>query len=454
MLAETNSKAKAKIFVLDTNVILHTPNSLLAFEDNIISICLTVLEELDKYKKGNEEINRNARDAIRLMDKLRKKARESGQKMAKGVRLPNGGKLQIFVNHTREINQMIKSLGVENIPDNRIIAVANHLMETSDKKVVLVSKDINVRLKADALGIDVQDYSKDKIQKDKKSEKLQEVEKTGDEIDKFYSEGGACYEYRETFYPNEFVLIKDKGGSSQSGIGIIKNGKIEKVSLSNRLGKISLRNKEQAMATHLLLDNEIKVICLVGGAGTGKTLLALAAGLELWNKEYYKGIIVSRPIIPMGKDIGYLPGAKDQKLGLWMQPIFDNLEFLLSCSAKGNRHNQEKLVTAKSLISNGVISLEALTYIRGRSLLNRFVIIDEAQNLTPHEVKTIITRCGEGSKFIFTGDPEQIDNPYLDSSSNGLSYLVRKSQQTDLAGHVFLSKSERSAVAETFSKLL
>ncbi len=457
-----------KIFILDTNVILHNLNSLSAFENNIVLICFTVLEELDKVKGRNTELGKNARDAIRLMDKLREKAVLSGQKMANGVNLPNEGKLRIFVNHTDDINKTISSLGLEDTPDNRIIAVASYLKKTSGKEVILVSKDINARLKADALGIQVQDCNKDKTCQDKSFEELRTFETNSEKIDNFHKKKEM--ENTSDYFPNEFILLKNEDGSSQSGIGrVTPDGKsIRKALMLPSLGELSLRNKEQKNAAELLLDKEVQVVSLIGKAGTGKTLLALKAGLQSWEEKLYEGIIVSRPIIPMGKDIGYLPGDKDEKLHLWMQPIFDNLKFLLSLKKggtakdlvskhyKGKREAEEKDIfgSAESLISNGIISLEALTYVRGRSIPGQYVIIDEAQNLTPHEVKTIITRAGRDTKIVFTGDPEQIDNPYLDSRSNGLVYLVERTRTSKRFGFVNLKRSERSGLAEEASELL
>ncbi|MBU1557502.1 PhoH family protein [Patescibacteria group bacterium] len=452
--------------VVDTNAILHHPDALNSFGDNQVVICLAVLEELDKWKKGAEEINRNARIAIRLMDSLRETAKKNGEKMADGVSLPNGGKLQIFVNHTEEIEKVLAENNIKDAPDNRIIAVGLFLQGQGDK-VILVSKDINMRLKADALGIDVQDFEKNKTNQDESFEELRILEISPEKINAFYEGKGFINE--GDFFPNEFIQVIDKGGLNEGSIGRVnpENNLIKRVILPEKLGSLTLRNQEQKMAAELLLDPKVEIVALVGGAGTGKTMLALKAGLHLCcEKNLYEKMLVSRPIIPMGKDIGYLPGTKDEKLSLWMQPIFDNLHFLLgqqekrpskeSCKNYSTEEHQKESVSdlVADLMKKEIISLEALTYVRGRSIPRQYVIIDEAQNLTPHEVKTIVTRIGENTKIIFTGDPEQIDNPYLDSRSNGLSYLVERMSVSKIFGFVQLVETERSRAAQEGARLL
>lgn len=462
-----------KIFVLDTNVLLHSANAIHSFGDNTVVISFTVLEELDKLKKGRtDEISKNAREAIRFMDSLREKG-----KLSKGVAMPNGGVLQIFANHQKQIRTEMRNLNLDpDVPDNRIIATASFLKgRFPDKEVVLVSQDINVRLKADALGLSVGEYYGENIcvKNDEAYLGYREVEVLKKDINLFYSKGTLSLKKTE-LYPNEFVIIVSKENSKSSAIGRAKSkDTIVRVNLLDMVYGVSLRNKEQKMAVNLLLDPAVKVVSLSGVAGTGKTLLAVACALEqVINEQRFEKIIVARPIIPLGKDIGYLPGDKDEKLFSWMQPIFDNLEFLL----KKHNHTNSKgfgetlgskmgkkdrniakgvdddLLTAKGLMSRGLLEMEALTYMRGRTVSNTIIIIDEAQNLTPAEVKTVCTRCGEGSKIILTGDPDQIDNPYLGSASNGLSVMVERMKDVIFYAHTSLRTSERSEVARIFSQ--
>ncbi len=426
-----------KTFVLDTNVLLHSPQALDAFEENTIVLPMAVIEELDKFKTSNDELGRNARYVIRTLDRLRQNG-----KLGDGVQMDNKGILKILVG-----KHLAGDAGLDPaVADNRILGVAYHL-HLKGENVIFVSKDINVRVKADALGIVAQDYENQKINVDELYTGFIELPVPGEFIDEFYKNEVA--ELESDLYPNEFVILKDELNEKHSAMGraIDHNTLVPIAQRSEHVWNIRPRSKEQRMALELLLDPAVELVTIVGQAGTGKTLLAIAAALELTLKhEQYDRVLVTRPIIPMGKDIGYLPGAKDQKLAHWMQPIFDNLSYLLREEGEdGSTRNVTKRVD--ELIQKNVLELEALTYIRGRSIPRQYVIVDEAQNLTPHEVKTIISRAGEGTKMILTGDPYQIDNPYLDAASNGLSYVAERLKEHTVHGHITLHKSERSALA-------
>ncbi len=427
-----------KFFILDTNVLLHNAESLTSFADNSIVLPMTVIEELDNFKRQNDELGRNARQVIRELDKLRQLG-----SLKNGVAMKNGGSLRITVEQRNMPNAFLDM----KVADNRILAVANSLHEEG-KEVIFVSKDINSRLKADALGIAVMDFEKQKCNMDELYTGWRQDTVPAEIIEKFYQENTLETE-GFNFHHNEFILLQDESNRKHSALGRA-TGPNSLKHLNSKFvhaWNITPRSKEQRMALELLLNPDIQLVTLIGQAGTGKTLLALAAGLEcVIQREMHERILVSRPVIPMGKDIGYLPGTKDEKLALWMQPIFDNLAYLMrhDRSTDDDESVQQKV---EQLVKNKQVELEALTYIRGRSIPRQFVIVDEAQNLTPHEVKTIISRAGENTKMVFTGDPEQIDNPYLDSASNGLSYAVEKLKGHSIYGHVTLSKSERSPLS-------
>ncbi len=439
-----------KIFVLDTNVLLYNAQALESFADNIVVIPMTVVEEIDKFKRNQDELGRNARHAIRLLDSLRKKGR-----LSEGVRIDNNadpakcGELRIMVSEGKLSDS--SDMGVA---DNRILNVAKMLKTGQDLPVWFITKDINLRLKADALGIDVADYDTEKIVYDDLYSGVMEAEAFGSFLDKLHREHTAPMPEDVQAYPNQFILFRDCANPNHSLLAWNHNGQAETLpdGKTDRVWNISPRNKEQRMALQLLLDPEIPVVSLVGQAGSGKTLLALAAALQMViGSGLYDRLLVSRPIVPMGKDLGYLPGDKDEKLSLWMQPIYDNLDFLLQ--NEKNTH-QQVMRQIENLKNTGKLELEALTYIRGRSIPRQFVIVDEAQNLTPHEVKTIVSRCGEGTKIVLTGDPTQIDSPYLDVSSNGLTYLVERFKTLPLHGHITLQKSERSELASAAAAYL
>ena len=435
-----------KIFVLDTNVLLHNASAVESFADNEVVLPMEVIEELDRFKAHNDELGRNARHVIRRLDALRQQGR-----LAEGVAMDNGGVLRILPD--RRVAGFPDELDA-NVPDNKIIRAA-YMLKGTGRRVIFVSKDINARLKADALGIDVMDFEKQKVNVDDLFSGYREMTVPGTVVDEFLANGSVTFKDGD-FLPNEFVYMIDEGNRGHHALGRAREGH-DVVALNPRFEtawKIKPRSKEQRMAMELLMDDSVQLVTLVGQAGTGKTLLALAVGLEkVVNQKRYDKILVSRPIMPLGKDIGYLPGDKDEKLLNWMLPIFDNLTYLMhNMNGSDQKHTIREKV--EKLQRDQIVQLEALTYIRGRSIHRQYVIIDEAQNLTPHEVKTIVSRAGDGTKMVLTGDAYQIDNPYLDSSSNGLSYAVERLKNQQVHGHVTLLKSERSVLAAVAADLL
>jgi len=431
-----------KTYILDTNVLLHDPESLFAFEDNAIVLPLSVVEELDRIKRRSDEVGRNAREVSRKLDELRIRGR-----LAEGVGLANGGSVRIEINGNMSDNYMN---GIDlNNTDNRILALAYTLMNNGQSPVILVTKDLNLRIKADVLGLAAEDFYSDKVDYHQLYSGVKELYLSHEEIDRLYQEGYLDYPAGD-IHPNQFCILKLDALSSKSALVRYAHHRFNKLAHDGKtVYGIKALNKEQKFALDLLLDDAIRVVTLVGKAGTGKTILALAAGLEkvLEGEGRYNRILITRPIVPLGNDIGYLPGDKEDKIRPWMQPIYDNLEYLC------NEHVQPN-ACIDYLITNGKIELEALTYIRGRSIPKQFIICDESQNLSPHVIKTILTRVGRGSKIVFTGDPEQIDHPYLDASSNGLSYLVEKIKREEISGHITLIKGERSGIAELGARLL
>lgn len=441
-----------KVYVLDTNVLLQDPNAVFAFEDNEVIIPAVVLEEIDSKKRNADELGRNARTVSRLLDGLRTKGR-----LHDGVELDHGGSIKVELNH--KSFQKLHDVFGEITNDNRILAVAlNYYLEEQQleqpRPVILVSKDTLVRIKADVLGLSAEDYLTDRVVS---SNELYPGYLTmhvhPGVIDNFYN---ARYlpvtdlNVNYTFQPHEFVILKDELGTSKSALlkASADGKRLDPLFLSNEpIWGIGARNVQQRMALELLLNDDIPLVTLTGKAGTGKTLLALAAGLmKIEDERKYKKLLIARPVVPMGKDIGYLPGEKEEKLRPWMQPVYDNLEFLFNTKKPGD--------IEKILAGMGSIQVEALTYIRGRSIPGQFIIIDEAQNLSKHEVKTIVSRVGEGSKIVLMGDPGQIDHPYLDAYSNGLTYVVERFKNQQISGHINLERGERSQLAQLAADLL
>ncbi|MBU1239354.1 PhoH family protein [Myxococcota bacterium] len=433
-------------YVLDTNVLLHDPEAIFSFGNNDVYIPIYVFDELDKFKKELSQRGKSAREVIRKVEALRQVS-----SLFVGVSLGEGkGKLHVKYAKTETLE--IPFEDELRLLDNAILATAKHIAEITDGETRFVTMDVNLRLRADAMGIKVEDY---KGESPRKIEELytgiMEITVKGEVIDSLYNETVIPRHDDWDLYPNQFVILKTDDASGQSGMGrfIATDNTIRLVShMKNRKWSgISARNKEQSFAFDILLDPAVTLITLVGKAGTGKTLLAIAAGLTALEEDDYKALVVSRPIFPMGRDLGFLPGDVDAKLNPWMQPIFDNMELIAQLKNGLG-------ATYKDIVEGSNIRIEPLTYIRGRSLPNQFMIVDEAQNLTPHEVKTIITRCGDGTKIILTGDPYQIDNPYVDATNNGLTYVVERFKGQNLSGHITLARGERSGLAELASNLL
>lgn len=440
--------ANKKTFVLDTNVILHDFRSIYNFEENDLVVPIVVLEELDKFKKGNDTINLNAREFMRTLDSLT----ENYTDMNKGIPLGEG-RGQLFITSGKPFSKDMQLSFSEPIPDHKILAVAVWEKATyPEKNVILVSQDINLRMKSRALGIEAQDYKTGKVEN---AERLFQgvrliEEPTGETVSKIYRDGSidlAESGIQAELLPNEYFLLGDEKTNAMCFYSKQDN-KICKVT-KHRSSGIMPRNAEQSFVFDALMRPEITLVTITGKAGTGKTLLALASALE--QEKQFMQIFLSRPIVPLGnKDLGYLPGNEKQKINPYMQPLFDNLNVIkttLGLNSKSSQNIDKMLKEEKLLVS-------PLAYIRGRSLNNSFFIVDEAQNLTPHEVKTIITRAGDGTKIVFTGDVEQIDSPFLDLRSNGLSYLADKMKGQDFFAHINLVHGERSRMADIASKIL
>ncbi len=446
-----------KIFIIDTNVLLHDPVALLRFEDNDVVIPLIAIEEMDNQKRRQDEVGRNARRVAKLIDGLREKG-----KIYEGVATDKGGSIKVELNH-QHLEKL--SPGLEgNKPDNRILAVAlAYKEEFPDRQVVLVTKDTYLRIKADVCGVISEDYKTDKVNLEELYSGVLELPVKPEIIDQFYSKNALPWE--EELYPNQFVYLADEYGSTKSALTKYNQ---EKKALGPLIFAntdawgIKARNKEQRFAMELLMDDHVNLVTLVGQAGTGKTLLAVAAGLQkVIEEQTFRKLLITRPVIPLGNDIGFLPGDKEEKMRPWMSPIYDNLEYIFGLSKdmkKDKDYDKPKGNSIDSLIQyfkdKGQLELEALTYIRGRTIPRQYLIVDEAQNLTPHEVKTILTRAGEGTKVVLTGDPQQIDHPYLDASSNGLTYVVEKFKGVPIAGHVTFVKGERSELAQIAAELI
>lgn len=459
-----------KNFVFDTNVLLHDPRAIAKFEDNDVVIPIYVIEEIDTFKKEMTELGRNAREASRMLDRYREKG-----DLREGVELERGGHIRVLMTSKSLEDEFLHS----DKKDNLILAVALDLQEKEpEKPCILITKDTNMRVRANALGLKSDNYEEQDVSVSElypgscelyvPDEVINEMHDAGEvfiDIDDYQpripeNSDGDPGEAMDRFYANEYVLMKSTGPGNQNSLGRVASedeGELERArvqpigKLRDSVWGLKPRNKEQAFAIDALLDDDIKLVTLIGKAGTGKTILAIAAGLrKVTDEQEYNRLVVSRPIFPMGRDIGYLPGTVEEKLNPWMQPIFDNVEHLMGISSADKRAGRG----AQELMDMGIIEIEPLTYIRGRSLPNLFLVVDEAQNLTPHEVKTIMTRMGEGAKIVLTGDPYQIDNPYVDSESNGLTYVVSKFAGQSIAATISMFKGERSRLAELSANLL
>ena len=434
-----------KNYVLDTNVLLHDPHSIHNFADNNVLIPIDVIEELDRFKRESSELGQNARTVSRALDAFR------GQgKLNEGIRLENGGCLRVVFHGKGENGHLV--FGNKTV-DSQLVALTLTIQKAEPKiKTVLVTKDINLRVKANALGLEAEDYETDRISLTDLYTGTFEMSVSPEKMVRFRTEGEIEINGGRTYCPNEYCSLGEEGNSKRTALTKVDaTGKklIAIHDVRDGVWGIKPRNREQHFAFDALLDDRIKLVTLMGKAGTGKTLLAMAAGLKrtVVDREFRR-LIVARPTISMGKELGFLPGTLEEKLDPWMQPIHDALE-LLSDLNMGHDHRR-----STDLMRSGTIVVEALSYIRGRSIANQFMVIDEAQNLTPLEVKTIITRVGHGTKIVFTGDPYQIDNPYVDSQSNGFNYIVSKFRAQPIAAHIELQKGERSELAELAANIL
>lgn len=445
-----------KTYILDTNVLLSDGNALFSFEEHNVVLPLIVLEELDRHKDRQDEVGRNARETVRKLTELTK---ENAIKLSEGISRGNGlGWLKVLSNQDVCVEEIKfpSELVTMSSGDNTIAKFCIAYIKThSDEPVSLVTRDLVLQVKCSVLGIKWENYRKFNVISSANTLYSGCKTITDFDVQKFYADQENFVLDEETIkenalVPNEFVILTNQ---SASAVAQFKNSKsplkpIKKYSY----GKFSARNKEQEFAMQLLLDDSVKLVTLVGSAGTGKTLLALAAGLEqvIGTKKTYKNLVVCRPVQSVGKDIGFLPGTLEEKMEPWIAPIKDNLRFLVTEGKKGKFNDQ----ILQEYFDNGIIEVEAMTFIRGRSIANAFMIIDESQNLNAHELKTIITRVGENTKIVLTGDIEQIDASNLDSVSNGLTICVEKFKESELSGHILLKKGERSALATLASKCL
>ncbi|HLJ30984.1 MAG TPA: PhoH family protein [Candidatus Babeliales bacterium] len=460
-----------KIFILDTNVLIHDPKAMFSFTGAHVGIPANVLEELDQFKGEGTERGRNSRQAIRYLDELREKG-----SLRKGVALEDGGILQILFYDESDLKKtpLIRSAS----GDNAILLTAL-AKQQEGYEVIFISKDLNARVKADAIGLETEDYSKETVSEKEFYQGWVKLSVPAVELKREFPTQLMALAKEKAIMPNEFVLVESNHNPHNSRVfRYLGNEKFKPLLNPNLNWSLQARNPQQLMALELLLDSSIQFACLFGPAGTGKTFLALLAGLHsLFVNKNYDRMIISRPVVPLGRDIGFLPGTVQEKLQSWMMPIYDNMQYILHTINKTsqfqekdanedfgkkskNKHNHHKHkkhnhgITFEDLIHQGKISLEAITYMRGRTIPYQLILIDEAQNLTPHEIKTLVTRVGEGSKIILTGDPYQIDSPYLDFSSNGLVVASERFKGQSLFGSVFLPVSERSELSRLAGELL
>ena len=442
-----------RTYVLDTNVLLYDPNALSVFEEHDLVLPIIVIEEIDRFKRDLNETGRNARMISRHLDALRAEG-----SFTDGVSLPRGGRLMVALG--LEARPLPPGF-VEGTNDNRILAIVLKLQERLGREqVIFVTRDVNMRLKADALGVMAEDYEHAHINLDENYSGVTELEVSSTMINEVHESGGVEHE-DDQLRANQFVILRSSQDPKHTAMTRFdhEKGRLQRVGRYREgVFGIRARNKEQRFALDLLLDPEIKLVTLNGIAGTGKTLVAMACGLHqvVQSSARYRRMICSRPIFPLGRDLGFLPGDVSEKFNPWMKPIFDNLEFIVSqqLQSLADKVNNGNSSSYQSYLEEGLLEVEPLTYIRGRSLPGQYLLIDEAQNLTPHEVKTVITRAGEGTKVVLTGDPYQIDNPYVDATSNGLTYVVENFKNSHISGHVTLRKGERSQLAELAAQLL
>ncbi len=433
-----------KNYILDTNVLLHDPNSLLAFKANTVLIPIEVIEEIDRFKRESSELGQNARNVSRTLDALRAKGH-----LNKGVKLENGGTLRIIF-HDR--NGEGGPFGANSV-DSRIVSLSMAIHKAEPKTpTILVTKDINLRIKADTVGLPAEDYETDRVLLTELYTGMIELTVPAEKMSRFRVEGELDLNGYGKYFPNEYCTLVEETNPKRTALTKVDAAAAKLVPILDcreGIWGIKPRNREQHFAFDALLDDRVKLVTLMGKAGTGKTLMAMAAGLKrtVLDREFRR-LVVARPTVSMGRELGFLPGSLEEKLNPWMQPIHDALE-LLSDLNMGSDHRR-----STDLMRSGTIVVEALSYIRGRSIAHQFMVIDEAQNLTPLEVKTIITRVGTGTKIIFTGDPYQIDNPYIDSSSNGFNYIISKFRDQAISAHIELQKGERSELAELAANIL
>ncbi len=431
-----------KNYILDANILIHDPYSIFHFADNTVIIPVGVIAELDRFKKEPTDRGYNARAVVRLLDELREE-----RSLAAGVPLQNGGRLKVYC----EPEQVLSGSGGP--ADLEILRVAQAIKQAEpDTPVIIVTKDINLRIRADAAGLRAADYETDHVLLQDVAAADDELSVSVEHLDALRRDGRLPVP-NPALRPNEYVLLRPPNGEHGTMLARVDvNGKelVTLRELDGGLWGIRPRNKEQYYAIDALLDDRISLVALMGKAGTGKTLLAVAAAMHLaFKRKLYRGVLVCRPVIPVGRDLGYLPGDIGQKLEPWMKPVVDTVDFLLDAGGAMKGH-----ADAASLMRAGLIEIQPLAYIRGRNIAKRFVVIDEAQNLTPLEVKTVITRVGQAAKVVLTGDPWQIDNPYVDRNSNGFTYLINRFRSEPLAAHVELRKGERSPLAELAANLL
>ena len=437
-----------KKYILDTNVLLHDPSAITRFDDNEIIIPMIVIEELDNFKTAADERGKSARVVSRYIDALRLKG-----KIAQGVKTENGGSIKVEFSRDHILPGGLNF----NKSDNDILNIAYYYHKeqankSNKKPVIIVTKDTNLRIKAEALGIEAQDYNNDKIKYDELYLGSAEVEIDPAKIDEFYQNKKITLE-KDKYYPNQFLILKANDGSKKSAVGRVdSSGEVLKALSPQEPTAWGIKplNKEQRFAMELLLDDSVDLVTLVGSAGTGKTLITLATGLRrTFDDETFRRLLVCRPIVPVGRDLGFLPGTMEEKLDAWMGAIYDNLSFLAN---KKNPEDGEEEV--RYLTTSGKLEIASVTHIRGRTLPKQYMIVDDAQNLSPHEIKTILSRAGQGTKVVVTGDPYQIDTPYLDIESNGLTYLVERFKGQKTYGHITFTKTERSSLADLAGKLL